>query len=168
VVGVDPGSGGRAAERDLADAGERVGDPRSAEPDLRGESVELLPERDGDGVHEMRTARLHVAGELLAPGREGLAQGVERRKQVAGDLAERREVDSRREDVVRGLAHVDVVVWVSAVAGEVRDHLVRVHVRRGSRAGLEHVDGELVVVLAGGDLVTGRRDPLRELRVELA
>ena len=32
------------------------------------------------------------------------------------------------------------------VAGQGRDHLVGVHVRRGARAGLEHVDRELVVV----------------------
>ena len=36
----------------------------------------------------------------------------------------------------------------TSVAGEVGDHLVGVHVRRGARAGLEDVDRELVVVLA--------------------
>ena len=35
----------------------------------------------------------------------------------------------RREDVVRGLAHVDVVVRVDVLARERGDHLVRVHVR---------------------------------------
>jgi hypothetical protein len=46
---------------------------------------------------------------------------------------------------------------------EVRDHLVGVHVRGGARAGLEHVDRELVVELAGGDAVGGGGDPLGEL-----
>ena len=38
------------------------------------------------------------------------------------------------------------------------DHLVGVHVRRRARAGLEHVDRELGVVLAGGDRVAGGGD----------
>ena len=72
----------------------------------------------------------------------------------------------RREDVVRRLAHVDVVVRVHVLARERRDHLVGVHVRRGAGAGLEDVDRELVVELAGRDPVAGGGDPLRLLRVE--
>jgi len=45
---------------------------------------------------------------------------------------------------------------VDVLAGEVGDHLVGVHVRGGARAGLEDVDRELAVVLAGRDLVGGR------------
>jgi hypothetical protein len=41
---------------------------------------------------------------------------------------------------------------------EVRDDLVQVHVRRGPRTRLEHVDGELRVVLARDDLVGGLTD----------
>ena len=40
----------------------------------------------------------------------------------------------------------------------VRDHLVGVHVRGGARAALDHVDDELVVQLAGDDLVAGLDD----------
>ena len=54
------------------------------------------------------------------------------------------------------------------VAGEVGDHLVGVHVRGGAGAGLEDVDRELVVVLAGGDRVAGGGDPLGQVGVELA
>ena len=97
---------------------------------------------------------------------ERRGEPVERGQQVVADLVERGEVDRRREDVVRGLAHVDVVVGMGAVAGEVGDHLVRVHVRRGARAGLEDVDRELVVVLAGGDRVAGGGDPLGDVGVE--
>jgi hypothetical protein len=77
-------------------------------------------------------------------------------------------MDRRRKDVVRGLAHVDVVVRVDVVAGERGDHLVRVHVRRRAGAGLEDVDRELVVELACGDSVGGGRDPLGLVRVEQA
>ena len=116
----------------------------------------------------MGAAGLDDVGELLGFCFERRPEGVHRRQQVAADLAERRQVDGGREDVVRGLAHVDVVVGVGPVAGEVGDHLVGVHVRGGARAGLEDVDRELVVVLAGGDRVSGFGDPLGEVGVEHA
>ena len=75
-------------------------------------------------------------------------------------------MDRGGEDVVRRLAHVHVVVRVDVVAGEGGDHLVRVHVRRGARAGLEDVDRELVVELAVGDAVGGGGDALGLVRVE--
>src|SRR5262249_12689383 len=62
--------------------------------------------------------------------------------------------------------HGPVVVRVHVVAGERSDHLVRVHVRRRARAGLEDVDRELVVELAVGDARSRVRDPLRLVRVE--
>ncbi len=82
------------------------------------------------------------------------------------ELAERGEMHGRREDVVRALAHVDVVVRVHVLAGERGDHLVRVHVRARARAGLEDVDRELVVVLALGDRIAGGGNPLRLLGIE--
>ena len=51
-----------------------------------------------------------------------------------------------------------MVVRVDALARERGDDLVGVHVRGRARAGLEDVDRELIVVLAGGDRVAGRRD----------
>ena len=99
-------------------------------------------------------------------GGERRLERLERRQQVVGRLVERGEVHGRGEHVVGGLAHVDVVVGVRALAGEVGDHLVGVHVRRGARAGLEDVDRELVVELAGGDAVAGGRDALGVAGVE--
>ncbi len=84
------------------------------------------------------------------------------------DLVERGQMDGRREDVVRRLAHVHVVVGVDALAGQRGDHLVGVHVRRGAGAGLEDVDRELVVQLAAGDAVGGGSDPVGLVAVEQA
>ena len=44
---------------------------------------------------------------------------------------------------------------------EARDHLVRVHVGRGARAGLEHVEQEVRVVASLGDLARGELDRAR-------
>src|SRR5262249_4886076 len=45
-------------------------------------------------------------------------------------------------------------------------HLVRVHVRRGPRTGLENVDRKLVVQFARGDAVSRGRDPFGLVRIE--
>ena len=150
---VEAGAGRGAAERDLAEPRQRVLDARDALAHLRGVAGELLAERDGDGVHPVRAARLDDVVELLRLRLERGGELLHRRQQVVRDLVERREVDGGREDVVRRLAHVHVVVRVDVLARERRDHLVRVHVRRGARAGLEDVDRELVVELAAGDPV---------------
>ena len=165
-VGVDAGAGRGAAERDLPDPAERAADPLGAEPDLGGEAGELLAERDRDGVHQVGAAGLDVVGELVALAVERRDERVDGRQQVARGLLERRQVHGRGEDVVGGLAHVHVVVRVGLVAGEVGDHLVRVHVRGGAGAGLEDVDRELSVVLAATDGVAGGGDPLGVALVE--
>ena len=158
-VRVQAGAGRRAAERDLPDVHERRGDPLLAERDLRGVAGELLPERDRHRVHQVRAPGLDDVLEASRLFRERALELFERRQQlVLGDV-ERRQVDGRGKHVVGGLAHVDVVVGVHALAGEPRDHLVGVRVRRGARAGLEDVDRELRVVLAGGDLRGRFLDP---------
>ena len=97
---------------------------------------------------------------------ERSGERVERGQQVALELAERGEMDRGREDIVRALPHVDVVVRVHVLAGQGGDDLVGIHVRARARARLEDVDRELVVVLAARDRIAGCSNPLRLLRVE--
>ena len=165
-MGVEPGARRCAAERDLADMAERRLDPLVAELHLRRVAAELLPERHRHGIHQVGAAGLDDVGELRRLGLERGPQPVHRGQKVVRDLVERREMDGRREDVVGGLTHVHVVVGVGAFAGDVREHLVRVHVRGGARPGLEDVDGELVVVLAVADGFAGRADALGEIGVK--
>ena len=155
-----------AAERDLAEALAAVLDARDSLAHLGGVAGELLPERDGHRVHQMRAARLDDVVELARLRLERAGEPVERGQQVALELPERGEVDGGREDVVRRLAHVDVVVRVHVVARERGHHLVRVHVRARAGARLEDVDRELVVVLARRDRIACRGDPLRLLGIE--
>ena len=81
-----------------------------------------------------------------------LAQVLQRRQQVLVHGEFGADADRGRDHVVGTLAEVDVVVRVhlrlSGARGEVRDHLVRVHVARGAGAGLVHVDGKMRVVVA--------------------
>ena len=114
----------------------------------------------------MRAAGLDDVVELLRLALERVREQLERGQQVVDGPVERGEVHRGREDVVRRLAHVHVVVRVHVVAGERRDDLVGVHVRARAGAGLEDVDRELVVELAGGDPVARGGDALREVGVE--
>ncbi len=75
-----------------------------------------------------------------------------RRDRSSSTARARGDVHGRRDDVVGRLAHVHVIVRdgpaVAAAArarGAIGDHLVGVHVGRGARAGLEHVDDEVRV-----------------------
>ncbi len=108
----------------------------------------------------MRAAGLDDVVELGGLGREAGLELLQRRQQVVAGLRQCRQMHGRGEDVVGGLPHVDVVVAVHRSAGvglrgQGRDDLVGVHVRGGARAGLEDVDRELVVELAGRDAVGG-------------
>src|SRR5665213_1855704 len=66
-------------------------------------------------------------------------------------------MNGRWNHVVAGLSAIDVIVGVRA--GEMRDHLVSIHVRRCAATGLENVDDKLSVVIAGchgiGSLLDG-------------
>ena len=130
-MGVEARPGGGPAERDLSDPPERGADPVCTEPDLGRIARELLPESDRDGVHQVGAPGLDEVLELIGLALERHPQAVESGQQLGVHLAKGSEVNGGREDVVRGLAHVDVVVRVGLFAGELGDHLVRVHVRGG-------------------------------------
>jgi hypothetical protein len=163
---VQAGADGRAAERDLPNAPERGLDPLGALAHLRRVAAELLAERHRHRVHQMRAPGLDDVVELRRLRLQRRSQLVERRQQIVGELVERREMHGGGEHVVRRLPHVHVVVRVHVVARERGHHLVRVHVRRGPRAGLEDVDRELVVQLAARDAVAGVGDALRLVLVQ--
>src|SRR5881296_3865134 len=160
---VQSGAEGGAADRQLGQVTKRRLHARDAVADDARVATELLPERHGDRVLEVRAAGLHHVGEGAGALLESRRQLLERRQQRARDLAVGGHVDGGREDVVGALALVHVVVRVDdglvaapgaeQLEGAVRDHLVGVHVGRGAGAGLEDVDHELAVEL-----------PLRHLR----
>jgi hypothetical protein len=92
----------------------------------------------------------------------------QRRQQVLGDGGRGRHVHRGREHVVRGLAHVDVVVRVqqarfAALAAHqlgaaVGQHLVHVHVALGARAGLPDRQRELARMASLQHFVGGAHD----------
>ena len=163
---VEPGAGRGSTERDLAETRHRVAHASASLSHLGRIPSELLSERHRNGVHQMRAARLHDVVELGGLALERSGKELERGQQLARQLRKRRQVHGGREDVVGRLAHVHVIVRMDVITRERRDHLVRVHVRARARAGLEHVDRELIVELASCDPVACRRDALSDVRIK--
>ena len=119
-------------------------------------------------ILEMRAADLHDVRPAIRLPLDRLGELRRLRQQQRVDRLERGDVHCRREGVVRGLAHVDVVIGPDRMlAAEraaqqldraVRDHLVDVHVRLGAGAGLPNKQRVVRVERAGDGLVGGAQD----------
>src|SRR5260370_231256 len=82
----------------------------------------------------------------------------ESRDETVADLLRRRNMHGCRKAVVRGLAHVDVIVGMDRalraqlaaqqLVGAIGDHFVDVHVGLGAGAGLPDHEREMIVELA--------------------
>ena len=132
-----------------------------------GVTAELLAERHRHGVLQVRAPDLENGFERVGLLRQG-------RRERSGRLHQRRMAEQqreprrRREDVVRGLSHVDVIVRMHdpvLTAGAAEDlrrpvgqHLVRVHVVRRAGARLVDIDDELVAQGAAEDFIGGADD----------
>ena len=177
-MGVDPGPDRGPANRKFRQCGAARRDPPDAVVDLGLIPGELLAEADRGRVHQVRASRFHDRIELLSFLGETLFEFPEGGQEALIDLQERRDVDRRRDDIVRGLAHVGVVVRMDRpflaermaedFVGPVRDDLVPVHVRRRPAARLEHVEGELGVELAVHHFLAGLDDRLPDLGIKQA
>ena len=131
------------------------------------------------GTASMRPAppRLDDRAELLALARERLNEPLDLLGEDAPD-GERREMEGRRESVVRRLAEVDVVVGVyrrpvparllQDLRGAPGDRFVDVHVERDARSRLVDVHDELLPVLSRENLVARLDDRAHLLGVQPA
>jgi hypothetical protein len=118
----------------------------------------------------MRAAGLGDVAERGRLGLDCLGEAGQARQQNLGHGQRRGDMDRGRKHVVGALPHIDMIVRMhllpSAMAGEVCDHLVGIHVRRGARAGLEDVDRELRIVQALGDLHRCAADRVGDRRLQ--
>ena len=75
-------------------------------------------------------------------------------------------VGGGRERIVRRLAHIYMIVGVylnTIGLSDRRNDLIGVHVRRRARTSLEHINGELGIMLTVRDLLRGRNNGIRLL-----
>ena len=101
--GVEAGTDGRSAERQLRDTGEGTFEPLDAVLDGCGVATELLAKGDRRRVHQVRTTRFHDLRECIGLAGERHGECPERRNQIVDDPTRRCEVNGAREPVVRGL-----------------------------------------------------------------
>eukprot|EP01136_Pigoraptor_vietnamica_P003255 Opistho-1_new@32269 len=166
---------GSATRCELVHVGKRRLDALNPIGDLLHVAGELLAEGQRRRVLRVRAPNLDDAVKLLPLCVEGVAEDDKARQKHRVDLLGRSNVHRRGERVIGRLAHVDVVVGVHQLPAElateqlnraVRNHLVDVHVRLGSRARLPNDEGEFVDQLAADDLVGRLHDGISDLRVE--
>ena len=173
---VEPGADSGTAEGQLRQPRHGRSNTLLAVSDLLGIARELLPEPDGHRILEMGAPDLDHVVELASLRLEGLGQMGERRLQIFGHRPIGRQVNGRRDDVVRGLTGVDVVVGMDRclrahlatqqLDGAVGDDLVGVHVGGGPRAGLEDVERKMIVVGPPSHLSRRLTDGIGKLLVE--
>ena len=123
----------------------------------------------------MRASDLDHVVEFLCFGRDRIVNALDGGNQRVLHSFRRRDVHRRRKCVVGRLRHVDVVIGMDRLLrshhfssiraardlnGAVGDDLVDVHVGLRAAAGLPDAQRELVVELAGDDLVRGLHDEL--------
>ena len=137
----------------------------------RGVAAELLAEGDRRRVHEVGAAGLDDVRPRARPSpraRPARWSSAGMRSSMSAPVtAMCTEVGNTSFD------DCEALTWSFGCTGaprrcvrERREHLVHVHVRRGAGAGLVDVDRELVVVLAGDDLVGGGGDRVGDRLVE--
>ena len=132
-----------------------------------GKATEGLSERHRYSVLELSASHLDHVSELLSL----LLQSFDELEEVGAELEVggiEPEVDGRGIGIVRRLRAVDVVVGGEVLElallvthdleGTVADDLVGIHVRRRPCAALDHIHGEVLVVLAFEELVAGLDD----------
>ncbi len=129
-----------------------------------GISMKFLAQGDRHGILKMGPAHFQHLGKLRSLRFKGLGQGNQRFHQFLC-LADSANANRRRNHVIGGLRHIDMIVrrnqrivslrFSQNFQSTVSDHLVGVHVHGGAGAALDAVHHELVLPLPGNDFLRG-------------
>ncbi len=146
------------------------------EASLRRKSEEFWPVIKTGRTHLQDATPIRLGQEFLGLAPQRRLENLQARDGVLAYRDRRRHLDRRRNHVVARLPEVDVVVGVhrgpraalpaEQLDGPVGDHLVGIHVGRGSAPSLEHIDDELPVERSVDDVLGGSGDRAREVLVE--
>ena len=167
--GVEARAHGRAAEREEAQGLCRQQDIVHGGLDEAAPAGDLLAERDGHGIHEMRAAALDDALVLALQTLELVDERPRGGQHRPGEREHGGDMHGRGERVVGGLRAVDVVVGVDRALerdAAFRRQLVRagghdlvhVHVGLRARSGLPDLEREVAVEVSREQLVAGVGD----------
>ena len=147
--------------------------------DLLGVAGEFLAEPHRGGVHQMGAADLDDVPEFLRLSVERGLELFERGEELA--VGATRAAATWMAVGMTSLLDCPMFTWSFGCTGSfepiglpaslraaVRDDLVHVHVRARAGAGLENIDREMLVELAGDDFLRGLRDEVRAGGIEFA
>ncbi len=112
-VRVDARADSRAAQGNLAQLANSAVKPADAALNLTCVPLKFLPQPDRRRVLQVSAASLDDRHELLGFVTQRVLQPAERGLQILVNRHKRRQVNRGWDDVVAGLAHVDVVIFVN-------------------------------------------------------
>ncbi len=176
-VGIDAGADRGSAQIDLLEQLIEVGDAIDVFAQSVGEGAEFLAQRHRHRVLQLGATHLDHIIEFQRLAGEGIGQFAQRVHQhrVAAQQA---DTDGGGVGVVGGLRHVDVIVGVQLLViaflvaeefqAQIGDHFVGIHVGRGAGAALDHVDHELIMMVAIHQTRTGVLDGIVFACLEIA
>ena len=161
-TGPDSGASGGQFEHGV----ECSSGPFGREDQLSCQASDFLPQTQRCRIGQVSAADLDHLVPLVGLVLQRVGEPLECRDELVADPFGDRDMDRGGEHVVGALPHVDMVIGVDRFLGSkpvalnqfdctVGDDLVDVHVARGARAGLEDVDGELVIEFSVDDFLAG-------------
>ena len=153
-------------DRHLTKARQRGLDPLNTGGNLPGITAKLLAQRHRHRIHQVSAARLHHMLPLLGLRSQRIMQHLQRWNEHGHGSLGGGNVGGGRERIVRRLAHIHMIVGVylnTIGLSDRRNDLIGVHVRRRARTSLEHINGELGIMLTVRDLLRGRNNGIRLL-----
>ncbi len=125
----------------------------------------------------MRAADLHDIDKFARFGVESVAQVTQGRQQRTCDGTCRSNMHCRRKNIVRRLAHVDIIVrmhqpfFAPHAAHEFRcaigDHFIHVHIGLRTGAGLPYRQGKFVIVQSCNHFIGTLHDGTRLVAIKL-
>lgn len=162
-VGVETSADSSASLGDLVHIIKRLNNTLLALLQLVDVGAKLLTEGQGSSILSVGTANLDNVRELVALQGEGLSETDQLGQEALISLQNGRDVHDRGEGVVGGLTSVNIVIGVDGLVANyaaqdfsatVADDLVGVHVGLGAGTSLPDHKGEVIIKLAGDDLVS--------------
>src|SRR5216684_5025212 len=167
---VQTGTDRGAADGEVVKAVERLLQALDVTLQQAGPAAELLAEGERHSVLQVGATDFYYVLEFLRLGRDRVVNALDGGNQRGPHPIRSGDVHCSRERVIGGLRHIDIIVGMDRLLrsqcatrqfdGAVGDYLVDVHVGLRTAAGLPDAQGELVVELAGDDLVGSLNDEL--------
>ena len=164
--GVQPGTNGGTAQSQFFQSGQSDLQHFLVFFQRRAPAADFLAKRNGGSILQVGTTGFYNALVFFFQPFEGVHQQVDGGEQFVLDSQHGGDMHRGGEGIVGRLAHIDVVIGVEQFfscdfVAPIGDYFVGVHIGLGTRTGLPHHQGEVVVELPCHHFVTGLADGIQ-------